>query len=541
MKIFKNGSKFCLDFRFRDKRFRIIAFENENASNELGRTLKRLMDIYQSNDAMPLELQRAVDCMPLRIVRRLGSIGLLSDARVAGKNRLEDHLNNFMDSLKVKRCSERHLSLVESMIKRICEKCKFDCLSDLDANRFTAFVNSLNTAVKTKRHYIAVFKQFTKWLSETGKLSKNNFKLIKTPKVLQSDQIHARRALTADEVARLISAAENGKPFRGISGTERALIYRLAVESGLRYNEIKTLKVSDFDFANCTVQIRDVNEKARRGAILPLRQSTADKIRLFLSNKTPQATAFTLKKGYMMIRRDLAATVVRDEKGKVLVEAVPYVVDGKFADFHCLRHSAATLLIQTGANPKVIQSLMRHTDINLTLSKYSHLYAGQQRETIESLPNFIFQQAKFIKTGTDDCVAAEPPKTGENVLSKNCPKSANQSEKKRTIRNDLGMAITLRNRALDALKRRESPFLSEKQIPAFLDKQSGRQDLNLRPLAPHASALAKLRHAPIDYYCNTKGCFWQSICMFRIFCRLRRVQQCFRWRYRLVYCGRCRK
>jgi hypothetical protein len=27
--------------------------------------------------------------------------------------------------------------------------------------------------------------------------------------------------------------------------------------------------------------------------------------------------------------------------------------------------------------------------------------------------------------------------------------------------------------------------------------QSGREDLNLRPLAPHASALAGLRHAPI--------------------------------------------
>ena len=34
--------------------------------------------------------------------------------------------------------------------------------------------------------------------------------------------------------------------------------------------------------------------------------------------------------------------------------------------------------------------------------------------------------------------------------------------------------------------------------------QSGREDLNLRPLAPHASALAGLRHAPIcaDYSRN---------------------------------------
>jgi hypothetical protein len=36
-------------------------------------------------------------------------------------------------------------------------------------------------------------------------------------------------------------------------------------------------------------------------------------------------------------------------------------------------------------------------------------------------------------------------------------------------------------------------------------RESGRQDLNLRPLAPHASALAKLRHAPFVYkYINAK-------------------------------------
>ncbi len=371
------------------------------------------MDIYYSNDCMPLELQRAVDCMPSRIVRKLERIGLLSAARTAGKNRLADHLDGFIDNLTVKRCTNKHLSQVENMIKRICEKCKFDVISDLDANRFTAFINGLNIAVKTKRHYIAVFKQFTKWLHETGRLPKNNFKLIKTPKVLQSDQVHARRALTTDEVARLIQAAESGKPFRGIPGAERGLIYRLAVESGLRYNEIKTLKVSDFDFTNYTVQIRDANEKARRGAVLPLRQSTANSVKQFLSNKTPQAKAFTLKKGYMMIRLDLEAA------------GIPYEVDGRFADFHSLRHSTASLLIQTGANPKVIQSLMRHSDLNLTMSKYTHLYAGQQRETIESLPDFTVQQDKAIKTGTYDCVA-------ESHLKRNCPKTANQSEKFRT-------------------------------------------------------------------------------------------------------------
>ena len=478
MKIFKSGNKFYLDFRFRDERFRIIAFETEKTSQNLAHTIGQLIDIYHSNDTISLDLQRAIDCLPTRIVRKLNGIGLLSEARTAGKNRLADHLDSFIGSLKVKQCTERHLSLVENMIKRICEKCKFDCLSDLDANRFTAFVNGLNNAVKTKRHYIAVFKQFTQWLQDTGKLPKNSFKLIKTPKVLQSDQRHARRALTADEVARLIEAAKNGKPFRYISGAERALIYRLAVESGLRFNEVRTLRVSDFDFVNNTVEVRDENEKSRRGAVLPIRKSTADMIKDFLQNKTPQATAFLLKKGYLMIKKDLEAAGIeyRDETGR-------------FADFHSLRHSTASLLIQTGANPKVIQSLMRHTDINLTLSKYTHLYAGQQRQTMESMPDFIVKQDKAIMTGTDNCIT-------ENQAKNHCPKTAHQSSKGLTNPNNSSGVITSLNSGFEALNRKETPFSKRECTPAFSAEKSGRQDLNLRPLDPQSNALAKLRYAP---------------------------------------------
>ena len=454
MKVYKNSNKYILDFRFRDKRFRITAFQTEKQSKRLADTIERLMDIYYSNDVMPLELQRAIDCMPPRIVRKLESIGLVSAAKAGGKNRLTDHLDDFIGSLKLKRFTGKYLSQVENMIKRVCEECKFDVVSDLDANRFTTFINSLNTSVKTKRYYIAVLKQFANWLHETGRLPKNNFKLIKLPKVLKSDQVHPRRALTADEVARLIRAAENGKPFRGISGQQRALIYRLAVESGLRYNEIRTLKVSDFDFTNYAVQIRDANEKARRGAVLPLRQSTANEIKQFLRYKTPQSTAFTLKKGYLMIKTDLEAA------------KISYEADGKFADFHSLRHSTASLLIQTGANPKVIQSLMRHTDLNLTMSKYTHLYAGRQRETIENLPDFVVPQNTAIKTGTYDLVT-------ENQSKNYCPKTANQSEKNRTIPNNSSKVKTLGNNGLNEIHCKETALSEGKQRPLFLESKIG--------------------------------------------------------------------
>ncbi len=461
MKISKSGKKYVLDFRFRDGRFRLVAFEDEKASRRLSDTVERLMDISYNNDVMPLDLQRAIDCMPPRIVRKLGTIGILSAARTAGKNRLEDHLGDFVNSLAIKRPTRQHLAQTKKMLKRVFADCRFNVISDLDPDRFIAFINGLNTAAKTKKHYTALMKQFAQWLHDTGRLPKNHFRLIKAPKVLQADQVHPRRALSADEVARLIHAAETGESWWSISGRERALIYRLAVESGLRLNEIRTLKTEDFDFVRCTVTVQDSNEKARRGATLPLRAATAALIQDFLGNKTPQARAFTVKKGSLMIQVDLKKA------------GIPYEIDGKYCDFHSLRHSTASLLIQTGANIKTVQTIMRHTTAELTLQKYSHLYAGQQRETIESLPDFQIQQAEAVKTGTDDREIAQ------NLLPKNCQNSANRPENNRTIPNNSKNAEMIGKGHFEAIEGQIAAFSGEKLTPLISGENWAIQDSNL--------------------------------------------------------------
>ncbi|MEJ2649161.1 MAG: hypothetical protein P8016_12240 [Sedimentisphaerales bacterium] len=45
---------------------------------------------------------------------------------------------------------------------------------------------------------------------------------------------------------------------------------------------------------------------------------------------------------------------------------------------------------------------MRHSDINLTMSRYTHTFRGLQAKAIEALPRFNIKQQEQIKTGTDD-------------------------------------------------------------------------------------------------------------------------------------------
>ena len=54
---------------------------------------------------------------------------------------------------------------------------------------------------------------------------------------------------------------------------------------------------------------------------------------------------------------------------------------------HDLRHTCASILIQGGANPKMIQEWLGHQDIRVTLNTYTHLYSSDLIRIAERLDN----------------------------------------------------------------------------------------------------------------------------------------------------------
>jgi integrase len=74
-----------------------------------------------------------------------------------------------------------------------------------------------------------------------------------------------------------------------------------------------------------------------------------------------------------------AATAWIDEAG------LPYI------RFHDLRHSAATILLLMGVHPKLVQELLGHSQIRITLDTYSHVHPSMQREVMDRLDNLFGQ------------------------------------------------------------------------------------------------------------------------------------------------------
>ena len=256
-----------------------------------------------------------------------------------------------------------------------------------------------------------------------------------------------------------------------MTGYERALLYRLAVETGLRANELRTLKVSSFDFDNCSVVVEAAYSKHRRRDVLPLRQDTVSELRAFTGGKLPTVRVFDMPKPnqlVMMLRADLEAA------------GISYVDEsGHYADFHCLRHCTASLLASANVHPKTAQAILRHSTVDLTLSRYSHVYAGQVSEAVKNLPDLLqpSQQAQqAIKTGTDDAHLAENLAftTGQN----------------RTISDKVGQASRIS----------EGITLKAQAAVGFEPTHNGFANRPLRPLGYAAESKTNL---PIDgNFCN---------------------------------------
>jgi len=151
--------------------------------------------------------------------------------------------------------------------------------------------------------------------------------------------------------------------------------------------------------------------KNREEAVLPLKPEIAALLKEYFTGKLPHAQAFKLPNTKKrcesaMIKADLQeAGIDPADNGR-----------GKL-DFHALRHTFGTLLAASGVHPKTAQDLMRHSDINLTMTRYTHTLRGQQAAAIDSLPDFTAKSEaeQTRKTGTDG--ATELFEKTKNYLS----------------------------------------------------------------------------------------------------------------------------
>ena len=200
----------------------------------------------------------------------------------------------------------------------------------------------------------------------------------------------------------MLAAARVGPNVQGMSGAARALLYHLAVETGLRANELRSLDLGSFrlDDIQPTLMVRAAYSKRRREDRLPLRPEMVKSLRNYLRDFEPGVPIFSMpsrESVTRMLRRDLdearltwleEADALEERSRRVHSSFLKYKdAEGGVADFHAFRHTFITNLVAGGVHPKVAQTLARHGTIGLTMDKYCHVVSGAQSDALAVLPN----------------------------------------------------------------------------------------------------------------------------------------------------------
>jgi integrase len=360
-------------------------------------------------------------------LRRAGIVDLREEAYAAsGTQTLLTHVESWTESLRSRGATAQHVKLHSSRALRVVALLKGAKLADIEApkpatkqgvatadkelrkwvasariadltsenvQRALARLTDLGRSLQTASHHRNAVKSFAKWMYETNRTRENLLRAVAGFNV-KEDPRHERRTISIEEMRRLIEAAEAGEPYKRMTGPMRALCYRLAVASGLRYSEIRSITPESFDWQANAVTIRAAYAKNGQTVTLPIAPELAADLADYVAPLNPRLPIFPLPhdNGAAMLRKDLASA------------GIAYQDDaGLFFDFHSLRCETATLADAAGVSPRVVQRMMRHSKLEMT-GRYTRPRAVDMESAASMLPSLKpteDETESLAATGTD--------------------------------------------------------------------------------------------------------------------------------------------
>jgi integrase len=266
-------------------------------------------------------------------------------------------------------------------------------LRDLTKPRIQQWIDQLRREGKAPETIYAASAVMTASMREAARLglvTENPATGIRLPKIPR--KVHVTWSL---EDIGTVYAATAGEP-------KWNAIYRVAIATGMRPGELRALKWPDVDLDRNTITVRRtitrddrgrevVGETTKTGEIrlVAIPTSVSDALRRWRTAQKVERLAakrwydrdhvFTSRHG-----EELSASVwQRFHRALAERTGVPVIT------LHELRHTVATLELDAGTHPKVVQERLGHKRIQTTLDTYSHLSPDLQRAAADALDRRI--------------------------------------------------------------------------------------------------------------------------------------------------------
>lgn len=213
-------------------------------------------------------------------------------------------------------------------------------------------------------HKLTAIKNFHKYLLKIGKINKDVAEPVSRPKLKKS----LPDVLSAEEVDKLLNIET-----KTVFDYRNKAMLELLYGTGLRISEMLNLTFHDIDIENCVLRCTG---KGRKERIVPIGEYIIDSLNEYLEFRDKLSKG---RKCEYIFLSSYGRKMTRQGFFKFLKNELAIKNINKDVSPHTLRHSFATHMLEHGANLRVIQELLGHSDISTT-RVYTHISNKQIKD-----------------------------------------------------------------------------------------------------------------------------------------------------------------
>lgn len=236
-------------------------------------------------------------------------------------------------------------------------------INDIDRisiNSYIRYLRESGLAPTSIIRKVASLRGFFKWATSVGTINKNPASTLEQPKVPK----RLPKVCSAKEIEEMLH--------NSLTPTEHAMI-ELLYSCGLRVSELVNLKIGDIDLNSKYVRCFGKGSKER---IIPIGETAKNVVREYLTTRDFLVKKYNLDTKKLFIS-DTGKSITRQfvysfihAQGKLIHKNISP---------HTLRHSFATHLLENGADLRIVQELLGHSDVSTT-QLYTHISKKRLKE-----------------------------------------------------------------------------------------------------------------------------------------------------------------
>ena len=282
-----------------------------------------------------------------------------------------DLLSNFIDYIEIEKgLSDNTIQAYRRDIMSFIEYCGIDDINLVTRIHISSFIMDLrenNISQSSISRKVSALKSYFKWASANEYIKSNpisSFEPAKLPK-------HLPKVLSINDIKNIMS--------QNLTPTERVVV-ELLYSCGLRVSELCSLKLNDI---NLKAQNIICTGKGSKDRIVPFGDCAKKVINTYKETRDRILSEHNLTSDLFLIF-ETGRKITRQDVYRIIHKLGEKL--HKSISPHTLRHTFATHLLENGADLRVVQELLGHSDVSTT-QLYTHVSKKRLKEIYFNINN----------------------------------------------------------------------------------------------------------------------------------------------------------